>query len=130
MKIRYIVIDPTPGDFTETIKRFQDPTVQVSTHYVIRARDGHVTQMVRTKNVAWEAGNFYTNMHAISIQHEGSATEGGFTEAQYRASAKLVRYLAKRFGIPLDRQHIIGHDNVPPPVPEDTAEMQFGPGPF
>lgn len=130
MKIRYIVIDPTPGDFTETIKRFQDPTVQVSTHYVIRARDGHVTQMVRTKNVAWEAGNWYTNMHAISIQHEGSATEGGFTEAQYRASAKLVRYLAKRFGIPLDRQHIIGHDNVPPPVPEDTAEMQFGPGPF
>jgi hypothetical protein len=48
----------------------------------------------------------------------------------YRASAKLVRYLALRLGIPLDRNHIIGHDNVPGTVPSTVAGMHWDPGPY
>ena len=33
-----------------------------------------------------------------------------------------VRYLAARNGIPLDRAHIIGHDNVPGPDPAHVAD--------
>jgi hypothetical protein len=48
----------------------------------------------------------------------------------YRTSAKLVRYLALRFGIPLDRQHIIGHDNVPGTLPSTVRGMHWDPGPY
>src|SRR5207253_4441490 len=37
------------------------------------------------------------------------------TEAEYRASAELAAYLSHRYGIPLDRRHIIGHNEVPDP---------------
>lgn len=48
----------------------------------------------------------------------------------YRSSAKLVRYLAKRHGIPLDRAHILGHDNVPGVTPANVASMHWDPGPY
>jgi hypothetical protein len=48
----------------------------------------------------------------------------------YRTSAKLVRYLALRLGIPLDRQHIIGHDNVPGILPGNVGGMHWDPGPY
>jgi hypothetical protein len=38
-----------------------------------------------------------------------------YTESEYRASAQLVAYLANRWSIPLDREHIIGHNEVPNP---------------
>lgn len=115
VRIDYIVLHDTEETFPDTIKTFQDPKSYVSAHYVIRSGDGHVTQMVATKDVAWQAGNWYINMHSVGIEQEGFAEEGGswFTEALYEHSAALVRYLAHRFGVPLDRQHIIGHDNVP-----------------
>ena len=31
----------------------------------------------------------------------------------YDASAKLSAYLSKKYGIPLDRQHVIAHKQVP-----------------
>jgi hypothetical protein len=41
-----------------------------------------------------------------------------------------VRYLAKKYGVPLDRQHIIGHDNVPAPTGSAIPSMHEDPGPF
>lgn len=48
----------------------------------------------------------------------------------YRQSAKLVRYLAHRFGVPLDRAHILGHDNVPGPNADKIKSMHWDPGPY
>jgi hypothetical protein len=48
----------------------------------------------------------------------------------YRSSARLVRYLAHKYDIPLDRQHILGHDNVPGPVTSYIAGMHTDPGPY
>lgn len=83
----------------------------------MRSSDGAVTQMVPTKDLAFHSGNYSTNMHSVGIEHEGFAAHGAtwYTEAQYQATAEMVKYLAARFDIPLDRQHILGHDNVPGP---------------
>ncbi|MBC8078685.1 MAG: N-acetylmuramoyl-L-alanine amidase, partial [Chloroflexales bacterium] len=111
---------------------FQNPATYVSTHYLVRSTDGQVAQLVRAKHVAWHAGNWYFNGHSIGIEHEGVAIEGAtwYTESMYRASARLVRYLAARYQIPLDRAHIIGHDEIPGPTPAAQAGMHWDPGPF
>lgn len=130
--IRYIVIHDTEVLYEPTIALFQNPTAYVSSHYVLRSSDGQITQMVRNKDIAFTAGNWYFNMHGINLEHEGFAAQGAtwYTEALYRSSARLVRYLAARYNIPLDRAHIIGHDEVPGPIASFVAGMHWDPGPF
>jgi N-acetyl-anhydromuramyl-L-alanine amidase AmpD len=132
MKVQYIVIHDTEGSYDSAISGFQDPTQYTSAHYVIRSSDGAITQMVPTRDVAWHAGNWQYNMNSIGIEHEGFAAEGGtwYTESMYQSSAKLVRYLAAKYNIPLDRQHIIGHEEVPGPTPGIVAGMHTDPGAF
>src|SRR5207253_11202722 len=65
LDVRYIVIHDTEGSYNSAIQVFQDPTYYASAHYVVRSSDGHIAQMVETKNVAWHAGNWYINGHAI-----------------------------------------------------------------
>lgn len=48
----------------------------------------------------------------------------------YRSTAALVRYLAAKYDIPLDRQHIIGHDGVPPTSASGTKNMHWDPGTY
>lgn len=132
LDIQYIVIHDTEDTYNEAINLFQNPHSYVSAHYVIRSTDGQITEMVNPKDVAWQAGNWYINMHSIGIEHEGVAVEGAtwYTEQMYRSSARLVRYLAERYGVPLDRAHIIGHDNVPGPSPYYQTRMHWDPGPY
>jgi hypothetical protein len=129
-KINYIVIHDTEGYYDTTMQLIKDPTY-VSWNYTVRSSDGHIAQHVATKDVAWHAGNWYVNSKAIGIEHEGFAAKGSwYTEAMYRASSKLVRYLAAKYDIPLDRAHIIGHDNVPGTIPSTIAGMHWDPGPY
>lgn len=129
--IDYIVIHDTEGPWDTTLKLVQDPKY-LAWHYTIRSGDGHIDQHLRTKDVGWQAGNWYVNAKSVGIEHEGFLTDPGtwYTEAMYRSSARLVRYLAHRYGIPLDRQHILGHDNVPGPVSSNIAGMHTDPGPY
>ncbi len=130
-KIDHIVIHDTETIYDTTVRLVQDPAY-VSWHYTLRSNDGHIAQHVRTKDVAWHAGNWYFNAKSIGVEHEGFLAQGGFwyTEAMYRTSARLVRYLARRYAIPLDRAHIIGHDNVPGTTPSTVAGMHEDPGPY
>jgi N-acetylmuramoyl-L-alanine amidase len=132
MKIKYIIIHDTEGSYTSAISTFQNPASFVSANYVIRSSDGAVTEMVRPHNVSWGAGDWYINMHAINIENEGFAAQGAtwYTGALYRSCATLVRYLAARYGIPLDRQHILGHEDVPGPTDYYTSAQHWDPGPF
>ncbi|HEY3505464.1 MAG TPA: N-acetylmuramoyl-L-alanine amidase [Actinocatenispora sp.] len=132
MKIQYIVIHDNEGYYNGTISWFQNPQAYAAAHYELRSSDGHITQMIPNTDVAWQAGNWYINSHSIGIEHEGFAATGAtwYTEAMYRQSAKLVRYLAMRYGVPLDRQHIIGHDNVPGTLPTTIKTMHWDPGPY
>ncbi len=129
-KIDHIVIHDTEGYWDNVLDLAQDPTY-VSWHYTIRSNDGLIAQHVPTKDVAWHAGNWYVNAKSIGVEHEGFAAKGTwYTEAMYRSSAKLVGYLARKYGIPLDRAHIIGHDNVPGTIPSTIAGMHWDPGPY
>jgi N-acetyl-anhydromuramyl-L-alanine amidase AmpD len=130
-KISYIVIHDTEGDYPTTLKLAQDPAY-VSWNYTIRSADGHVAQHVKAKDVAWHAGNWYINAKAIGIEHEGFLAQGGawYTEAMYRSSAALVRYLTAKYDIPVDRGHILGHDNVPGTTPAGVKAMHVDPGPY
>jgi N-acetylmuramoyl-L-alanine amidase-like protein len=128
--IRYIVIHDTESSYQSTLSSFQNPTAYTSSHYVIRSSDGAVTQMVRTRDIAWHAGNSLINDESIGIEHEGYAADGAtwFTDAMYRNSAKLVRYLAARYHIPLDRDHIIGHDDIA--HQRNYTGSHWDPGPY
>ncbi|WP_438860623.1 N-acetylmuramoyl-L-alanine amidase [Amycolatopsis solani] len=129
-KIDHIVIHDTEGYWDSVLKLAQDPTY-VSWHYTIRSNDGLIAQHVPAKDVAWHAGNWYVNAKSIGIEHEGFAAKGTwYTEAMYRSSSKLVGYLARKYGIPLDRAHIIGHDNVPGTIPSTIKGMHWDPGPY
>ncbi|MFI5817138.1 N-acetylmuramoyl-L-alanine amidase [Streptomyces sp. NPDC051643] len=130
IRIDTIVIHDLESTYQAGINTLSDPKNAASTHYVMRSSDGAVTQMVPTKDIAFQAGNYSTNLHSIGIEHEGYAAEGAtwYTEAQYEATADLVKYLAGRFQIPLDRQHIIGHDNVAGPNSSLVSGMHWDPG--
>ncbi|MEU6479386.1 N-acetylmuramoyl-L-alanine amidase [Streptomyces sp. NPDC047017] len=126
-----LVIHDTESTASSAINQFQRPSAYTSAHYVIGA-DGSVTQMVRTKDIAWHAGNKYTNDHSLGIEHEGYALTYGswYSEQEYQSSAALVKYLAQRFGIPLDREHIVGHDDIPGPLDAYYKGMHWDPGPW
>ncbi|HEX5594463.1 MAG TPA: N-acetylmuramoyl-L-alanine amidase, partial [Micromonosporaceae bacterium] len=129
-KIEYIVIHDTEGYFWPSIDLVKRPTY-VAWHYTLRSVDGHIAQHVKNKDVGWHAGNWYVNAKSIGLEHEGFAGHGTwYTEAMYRTSAKLVRYLAEKYDIPLDRHHIIGHDNVPGILPANVRGMHWDPGPY
>ncbi|MCX4860847.1 N-acetylmuramoyl-L-alanine amidase [Streptomyces canus] len=129
--VNTIVIHDTESTAASAINSFQQPSTYASAHYVIGA-DGSVTQMVPTKDVAWHAGNKYVNDHSIGIEHEGYALDYGtwYTEQEYQSSVALVGYLAQKFDIPLDREHIIGHDDVPGPLSAYYEGMHWDPGPW
>ncbi|MGQ4513847.1 N-acetylmuramoyl-L-alanine amidase [Streptomyces sp. DW26H14] len=132
MSVKYIVIHDTETSYDAAVKMFQAAGNNAAAHYVMKSSDGSVTQMVPTKDLAFHAGNYWYNMHSIGIEHEGFAAQGAtwYTQAQYQETADLVTYLADKYGIPLDREHIIGHDNVPAPSDGTVADMHWDPGPY
>ncbi|MEU6053230.1 N-acetylmuramoyl-L-alanine amidase [Streptomyces xanthochromogenes] len=130
--IRQIVIHDTEGTYEGSINTFQDPRSSASTHYIVKDDGSLVTQVVATKDESYHAGNKTVNMHALGVEHVGFAMKTGswYGEPLYDASATLVKYLADRFSIPLDREHIVGHDEVPGPLDGYVAGQHWDPGPF
>ncbi|HCA87379.1 MAG TPA: N-acetylmuramoyl-L-alanine amidase [Streptomyces sp.] len=129
--VDYIVVHDTEATWETTLQLVQDPEY-VSWHYSLRSSDGHIAQHVPTADVGWHAGNWFVNAKSVGLEHEGflTAPDAWYTEAMYRTSARLVRYLAKKHSIPLDRQHILGHDNVPGTTARNIPGMHTDPGPY
>ncbi|UYQ64555.1 N-acetylmuramoyl-L-alanine amidase [Streptomyces peucetius] len=111
--IDMVVIHVVQGSYPSALRVFKDPGHGAATHYVVR-KDGHVAQMIRELDVAFHAGNRSYNERSIGIEHEGFVDRPqDFTDAMYRSSAKLTAGICVRYGIPVDREHIIGHVEVP-----------------
>ncbi|SCK57806.1 N-acetylmuramoyl-L-alanine amidase [Streptomyces sp. WMMB 322] len=129
--VDYIVVHDTEGNWDTVMDLIQDPEY-VSWNYSLRSSDGHIAQHVRGKDAAWHAGNWYVNAKSVGLEHEGFLTDpdAWYTEAMYRSSARLVRYLVDKYDIPLDRQHILGHDNVPGVTSANIPGMHTDPGPY
>jgi hypothetical protein len=92
--------------------------------------DPAVTQFVADKNWAKEVNNFWFNQHAIGVENVGFAVApaGYFTVELYKRSADLVGWAAWKYQVPLDRAHILGHDNIPNSVGNEHVQ-HWDPGP-
>lgn len=113
-QINKVIVHVTQGSFSSAINWFKDSRAGTSAHYTVRSSDGFVGQSVHEKDIAWHAGNWTYNKTSIGIEHEGYVSNSSwFTTKMYRSSARLTAYLSKKHGIPIDRQHIIGHNEVP-----------------
>jgi hypothetical protein len=113
--IRVIVIHVSEGPFLGTIRWLQNPLAHASANFVV-SRGGTIAELVPKRDIAWHAGNWAVNVESVGIEHVGMTDDpAGFTPPEYRASAKLVAYIARTSLIPVDRQHIIGHSQVPDP---------------
>ncbi|WP_189295841.1 N-acetylmuramoyl-L-alanine amidase [Streptomyces albospinus] len=108
-----VVIHVVQGSFATALKVFRDPFHEASAHYVVRG-DGHIAQAVRELDVAFHAGNRGYNERSVGIEHEGYVDRPeSFTDALYAASARLTAGVCRRYGFPADREHVIGHVEVP-----------------
>ncbi|MFH7596527.1 N-acetylmuramoyl-L-alanine amidase [Streptomyces racemochromogenes] len=112
-RVDRIVVHVTQGDFASSVGAFQNPFHKASAHYIVR-QDGHVEQMVRELDVAFHSGNRSMNERSVGIEHEGFIDRPqDFTDAMYAASARLAADVCRRYGIPVDRRHLLGHSEVP-----------------
>lgn len=133
-KIDRIVIHDIEGPAESAVRWFQNPMARVSAHYVVDHVEGRIWQQVRERDIGFHAGSTDMNGRSVGIEHSGYAYRPGFfSPALYEASARLVRGISSRYGIPRDRDHIIAHAEVPHP----TDPTKFGgrsghtdPGPY
>lgn len=126
--LNYIVIHATELSYSETVTRFQTAH-QVSAHAVLRGSDGLVTEMVAPKDIAWHAGNWDMNVRSLGIEQEAFEHDAAsFTTSMLRALAELILAWSREYQVPLDRAHVIGHDNVPGRTPADQLAMHRDPG--
>jgi hypothetical protein len=109
-----IVIHDIEGTAQSALTQFQNPNSDVSIHYIVDT-NGTVYQVVREKNISYQAGNWWYNEHSIGIEHAGVDASGyaWYNATEYLASAKLAAYLLKKYQIPLDRAHIVSHGTIP-----------------
>ncbi len=104
----FAVVHTVQGSFSGCISWFKNPAAQVSAHYVI-STDGRIVQMVREHDKAWHVGCW--NGYMLGCEHEGYVSDPKwYTEAMYQTSAGLYRHFAVTYGIPVDDNRIIGHD--------------------
>lgn len=136
-----VVLDPeNPYDYDLVRSTFVDN--EVSIHYLVD-REGTVYCFIPENRTAWHAGvgdwldreEYHNNLNRYSIGIEVMAigsqadmapylTEAeyqaldpaliGYTDAQYAALKDLVADICQRNDIPLDRDHIIGHQEFSP----------------
>ncbi|GAB1595832.1 N-acetylmuramoyl-L-alanine amidase [Lysobacter claricitrinus] len=99
-----------------------------SAHYIV-GRDGEVVQMVRNADTAYHASS--ANSRSIGIEHNANKPyrlnrrDLPPTMEQYEASAHLVAWLAAQYGIPLDREHIVGHSEATPADQHDCPSSYW-----
>ncbi len=115
-------------------------TILTASHYVT-GRDGAIAQMVQDDRKCYHASGY--NSRSIGIEMEtrldpwpvrlsrdGTVKAppfpaGEFTEALLRSTAKVVAVMSKKFGFPLDRQHVLGHYEVPGATHRDPGALIF-----
>jgi hypothetical protein len=133
-KITTIVIHATDGgSLFGNVSWLTNDRSEASSHYVV-SRDGTIVQLIPLHDIAWHSGNHAVNTHSVGIEHLGVTYDpAGFPAVEYRSSARLVAWLARRYDIPIDRKHIIGHYQVPDPFHPGLyggSDHHTDPGPY
>jgi autotransporter-associated beta strand protein len=123
----FCVIHDMEGYYWTTISYLNTCSVSASIHYMVNGlkngSDSHghaennpsdpaagdITQSVREAYYAWHVVCW--NPYMFGTEHEGFVNDPAwYSEAMYQASAGLQRHLCDAWGIPKDRNHIIGHN--------------------
>jgi N-acetyl-anhydromuramyl-L-alanine amidase AmpD len=113
--IDLIVIHTMEGFTDGSTAWFQNPATNASAHYGV-SENGDLIQWIPETMTAFHAGNYSINQRSIGIEHEDKKLfNDPRPDALYETSARLVAELCKTYGIPMDRQHIIKHNEVPDP---------------
>ena len=127
VKVDRIIIHTAQGTLAGTVAWFQKPgrAVPTAAHYVV-GEAGEIVQCVPDDLKALHAGSHTEpnwNDRSLGIEHAGWVDDGKPpSTAMLASSARVVAILAKKFGIPCDRQHIIGHVEVPGATHTDPGE--------
>jgi N-acetyl-anhydromuramyl-L-alanine amidase AmpD len=123
----FCVIHDMEGYYWSSISYLNRCDISASIHYLVNGLQngsdslghrennpddppaGDITQSVREEHYAWHARCW--NRYMFGTEHEGFVSSPvWFSEEMYQASAALHRHLCYTYGIPRDRNHIIGHD--------------------
>ncbi len=136
------VVDHRDDPYNMKYVRRTFTEARVSIHYILD-REGTVYCYIPENRSAWHAGKgewggdekYTNNMNRYSIgielvgmgsmedmapylsEREYKALDEsllGFTDAQYEALKLLVADICERYNIPLDRDHVIGHEEYSP----------------
>ncbi|MFD8416625.1 MULTISPECIES: N-acetylmuramoyl-L-alanine amidase [unclassified Streptomyces] len=121
--IDYVVIHLTTDHLPIMLATFQDPRERVSAHYVVSAAGTRIVQCVRERDVAWHSGNVWFNHRSIGIEHEGWIDQPMYSDKMYEASAVLTATICAKYDVPVDRDHIVGHVEVPLATHEDPGPV-------
>ncbi|MEV8533168.1 peptidoglycan recognition family protein [Streptomyces sp. NPDC051211] len=121
--IEYVVIHLTTDIFPLMLAMFNDPAERVSAHYVISASGTRIAQCVRERDVAWHSGSIWYNYRSIGIEHEGWTDQPAYTDEMYQASAVLTATICAKYDVPVDRDHILGHVEIPLSTHEDPGPV-------
>lgn len=117
-----IVIHIIVGSLEAADLTFKDPRSSVSAHYAV-GKSGRLHQFVDEADTAYHAGivvrptwklidpQVNPNLQTIGIEHEGQPQDI-WPDEQYAASAALVKEIAVRWKITLDRDHVIMHREI------------------
>lgn len=94
---------------SETDNKFSDPNRLASAHFAIE--DAEIHQYVKEPDTAFHAGLTSVDKKAIGIILIGGPNMP-ISERTYQTVSLLVEELARKYRIPLDRDHIKGHNEV------------------
>jgi hypothetical protein len=119
-QVTKVVVHTIQGSYAGCISWFKNTSSKVSAHYVV-SKKGEITQMVKEEDIGWHVGS--ANGYTIGIEHEGFVTDPQWaTPAMVSASAKLTCYLLKKWGLPADRTHVVGHVELPKQTHTDPGK--------
>lgn len=124
-----IILHTTEGGYLGSLHWLQGQPASSNTdssaHYIVDANGGQLAQLVHEADTAWAAGVYSWNQRSINIEQEGWAAKGNFSDGLYQTVGALVGRIARRHNIPLDRQHVIGHMDVPRPNDHTDPGPQY-----
>jgi N-acetyl-anhydromuramyl-L-alanine amidase AmpD len=130
-----IMIHDTETSYAGTVFAFTNPMATGSVQYAVSGQNNSsnpaVTQFVRDKDWTNSVANYWYNEHSIGVEHVGfaAAPAGYYTPELYQRSADVVGWEAWRWQIPVDRAHILGHDNIPLDREPFVHTQHWDPGP-
>lgn len=122
--IKYICIHIMAASLSSAYNTFANPSTETSANYGVGLK-GEIHQYVDDEKMAWANGgvlnptaqivkenlNVNQNKISLSIENEGFDLAKA-PETQLVALVELIRFLATKWNIPIDRTHIIGHREI------------------